>query len=72
MIGGASVYRQFLPYVDTVHITKIDLAPPSDSFFEDLDASPCWQPLGEELWQEENGVRYCFVTYRRQKTAGLS
>ena len=31
VIGGESVYRQFMPWVDTVHITKIDLAPRSDS-----------------------------------------
>ena len=65
VIGGASVYRQFLPYVDTVHITKIDRAPKSDSFFEDLDASPDWQAAEPEVWQEEDGVRYCFVTYKR-------
>ena len=65
VIGGASIYRQFLPYVDTVHITKIDRAPRSDSFFENLDASPDWQALEPEVWQEENGVRYCFLTYKR-------
>ncbi len=65
VIGGASVYRQFLPYVDTVHITKIDRAPKSDSFFENLDASPDWRALEPEVWQEENGVRYCFLTYKR-------
>ena len=65
VIGGASVYRQFLPYLDTVHITKIDLTPASDSFFENLDASPEWQALEPEDWQEEDGVRYCFQTYRR-------
>ena len=65
VIGGASVYRQFLPHVDTVHITKIDLAPASDSFFENLDASPDWQALEPEDWQEEDGVRYCFLTYKR-------
>ena len=65
VIGGASVYRQFLPYVDTVHVTKIDRAPASDSFFENLDASPDWRPREAEDWQEENGVRYCFVTYVR-------
>ena len=65
VIGGASVYRQFLPYVDTVHVTKIDRAPRSDSFFENLDASPDWRAREAEDWQEENGVRYCFVTYRR-------
>ena len=65
VIGGASIYRQFLPYVDTVHITKIDRAPRSDSFFENLDAAPDWQAVEPEVWQEEDGVRYCFVTYKR-------
>ncbi|MBR2808431.1 MAG: dihydrofolate reductase, partial [Oscillospiraceae bacterium] len=51
--------------VDTVHITKIDLAPPSDSFFPNLDVSPDWTCAEEGPWQEENGVRYCFCTYRR-------
>ena len=65
VIGGASVYRQMMPWVDTVHITKIDLAPPSDSFFPNLDASPDWTCAEEGPWLEENGVRYCFCTYRR-------
>ena len=65
VIGGASVYQEFLPYVDTVHITKIDRAPLSDRFFENLDASPDWQALEPEVWQEEDGVRYCFQTYER-------
>ena len=65
VLGGASVFRQFLPYLDTVHITKIDLAPKSDSYFENLDASPDWQAVEEENWQDEDGLRYCFVTYKR-------
>ena len=67
VIGGASIYRQFLPYVDTVHITKIDRAPRSDSFFENLDASPDFRIREEGDWQEENGFRYQFLTYERMK-----
>ena len=70
VIGGASVYRQFFPYLDTVHITKIDLCPESDSFFPDLDALPDWDGESED-WQEENGVRYCFCTYRKNNTVGF-
>lgn len=66
VLGGASVFRQFMPYLDTVHITKIDLAPKSDSYFENLDASDEWQAVEEENWQEEDGLRYCFVTYKRK------
>ena len=42
VIGGASVYRQFYPHCDRVFLTKIDLAPHSDSFFPNLDADPAW------------------------------
>lgn len=66
VIGGASVYRQFMPYLDTVHVTKIDLAPQSDSYFENLDSSPNWERTDEERWQSEGDIRYCFVTYKRR------
>ena len=66
VIGGASVYRQFMPYLDTVHITKIDLAPHSDSFFENLYSSPNCERIDEERGQSEGDIRYCFVTYKRR------
>ena len=66
VIGGASVYRQFMPYLDTVHVTKIDLAPQSDSYFENLDSSPNWERIDEERLQSEGDIRYCFVTYKRR------
>ena len=65
VLGGASVFKQFMPYLDKIHITKIDLAPESDSFFENLDVSPQWQKAEPENWLEEEGLRYCFVTYER-------
>ena len=65
VIGGASVYRQFFPWLDTVHITKIDLAPESDSYFPNLDEIEGWDCEAGQ-WQEENGFRYCFCTYRKR------
>lgn len=65
VLGGASVFKQFMPFMDTIHVTKIDLAPESDSYFENLDASPEWEAAEEEVWQEEDGLRYCFLTYKR-------
>jgi len=65
VIGGASVYRDFYPHMDCVHITKIELAPVSDSFFPNLDEDPAWQCTDSTPWMEENGIRYCFCTYRR-------
>ncbi|MBQ1575714.1 MAG: aminopeptidase, partial [Oscillospiraceae bacterium] len=66
VIGGASVFRQFFPYLDRVEITKIDLKPRSDSFFPDLDADPDWVCAAQGDWQEEDGIRFCFCTYERK------
>ena len=68
VIGGASVYRQMLPWIDTIYITKIRLAPPSDSFFPNLDEAPEWTCSESGPWLEEDGIFYCFCTYvRREK-----
>ena len=71
VIGGASVFRQFFPHLDRVLLTKIDLAPHSDSFFPDLDADPDWSCTEEGPWQEEDGVRYRFCTYERKRDGGM-
>ena len=52
-----------MPWIETVHITKIDLAPPSDSFFPNLDALPDWCCVEAGPWQEENGgTNYLEIT----------
>ena len=66
VIGGASVYRQFFPYLDRVHITKIELTPHSDSFFPDLDRLEDWECTEQGEWLEEDGLRYCFCTYDKK------
>ena len=66
VIGGGSVYRQFYPHCDRVFLTKIDLAPHSDSFFPNLDADPAWVCTDQGEWLEEDGLRYCFCTYERR------
>ena len=66
VIGGASVYMQFFNYLERVYVTKIDIEPPSDSFFPNLDRNPEWECVAQEPWEEENGIRYCFCTYERK------
>ena len=64
VIGGASVYKQFYPHLKRVYLTKIDLAPHSDSFFPNLDEEG-WRCTEQSQWLEEEGLRYCFCTYER-------
>ena len=68
VIGGASVYAQLYPWLTRVYVTKIDALPVSDSFFPDLDAAGDWTVTEDGPWQDENGVRFRFLTYERDMT----
>lgn len=67
VIGGASVYRQLLPWCDTAYVTKIDRAFPADCHFPDLDQDPAWERTEESAPLEQDGIIYRYVTYRRKK-----
>ncbi len=70
VIGGASVYKAMLPYVQRVYVTKIGARPVSDSFFPDLDADPGWRETNPGELMEEGGVPYRFAVYERTEQSG--
>ena len=61
VIGGASVYRQLLPYCRGAYVTKIHALPGSDVFFPDLDKRVDWRIAEEGAPVEDNGyiLRFC-------------
>lgn len=65
VIGGGSVYLQFLPYCDTAYVTKVYACPESDTFFPNLDQHPQWQLETVLQSGEENGIRYEMCLYKR-------
>lgn len=67
VIGGASVYRQMLPYIDRVYVTKLDVTPVSDSFFPNLDTDPDFLCTEAGLPQLEDGISYRFQIYDRRR-----
>ena len=67
VIGGESVYRAMLPYVDRVFVTKIDACPPSDAYFPNLDADADWTVTQRGGEKEQDGLRYEFITYERTR-----
>ena len=36
VIGGSTVYRQMLPYVDELYLTEVDISLPADTFFPEF------------------------------------
>ena len=65
VIGGASIYRQFLPLCDTAYITKIDYAYDADTYFPNLDSDPEWELASESEEQTYYDLAYTFTEYRR-------
>ena len=66
VIGGGSIYRQLLPYCDTAYITKVHIAPESDTFFPNLDESEDWYADQTLMQGEENGIGYEMLLYKRK------
>ncbi len=64
--GGESIYQQLLPFCEKAYITKIHATFPADTYFPNLDQLPEWEIAEEGEEQEENGVRFSFVLYRKK------
>ena len=52
VIGGATIYRLFLPHADKLYITEVDDAPEADTFFPDY--SEFGKTLSEEVHETDN------------------
>ena len=59
------MYEALLDRCDTAYVTKIHAAWPADCWFPNLDKNPAWYKAEEGETQEENGVQYHYVTYRK-------
>lgn len=67
IIGGETVYNQMLPYVDTVHVTKIDREYDADAYFPNLDKDEGWEITAESDEQYYFDTTYEFCKYERIK-----
>lgn len=67
VIGGASIYRQMLPYCDTAFVTKIKEAYQADTYFPDLDKDDNWEITEASETNVSSGVEYAFYKYERKK-----
>ena len=67
VIGGESVYRMMLPYVDTIYVTKIDHAYQADTYFPNLDKLSEWEIKETSEEKTYFDMIYEFVKYSRKK-----
>jgi dihydrofolate reductase len=68
IIGGASIYKQFLPVADKLYLTDIHKSYRADAFFPDFDLAD-WNTIeqSEPMHDEKTNVKYSFRTLSRNR-----
>jgi dihydrofolate reductase len=65
IIGGGSIYRQFLPIADRLFITHVHMKAPADIYFPEIDMN-IWEKTEEEEFTSEE-IPYTYTIYQRRK-----
>ena len=66
IIGGASIYKQTLPFVDKILLTKVDADGEAELFFTNLDEDPNFELESESESIEDNGYKIKFCVYKNK------
>ncbi len=64
VIGGARVYKDMLPYLEEVMVTKVDADGDAEVFFTNLDNLSNWKMVYEGEEQISNGYKFRCTTYK--------
>jgi len=64
VIGGASIYRQFLDYCDKIYLTEVDKETDADVYFPEFDKNLYDKEIVKS--GESKTLKYNFVIYRRK------
>lgn len=67
VIGGAEIYKTFLPYADRLYVTRIHASFEGDTYFPELNLEE-WVLVSKEdgIKDEKNPFHYEFNIYKRK------
>lgn len=63
IIGGASIYRQFLEYADKLYLTEVDMEADADVYFPEFDKTKFKKTIIKE--NSDGDLKYYHVLYER-------
>lgn len=66
IVGGESIYKQFLPYCNVAYITRIDYVYEADAYFPNLEAMPEWRLTADSEEQTYFNLEYTFQKFERR------
>ncbi len=64
IIGGESIYKQFIDLADTLYLTEVDAESLADTYFPKFKKEEFRREVLES--HEDSGIKYQFVKYRRK------
>jgi dihydrofolate reductase len=67
IIGGGSIYRQFMPIADRLYITHVHKKAPADIYFPEIDLK-IWEVTEKEefIASENQHIPYTYTIYLRK------
>jgi dihydrofolate reductase len=67
IIGGGSIYRQFMPIADRLYITHVHKKAPADIYFPEIDLD-IWEIREKEEYKTggNNTIPYTYTVYERK------
>jgi dihydrofolate reductase len=68
IVGGADIYRQILPRVDTIHLTRVHAEVPGDAVFPELPAHQ-WREVWKEYHPADERHAYAFTFSTLERVA---
>ena len=64
IIGGASIYKEFIDYASKLYLTEIDASDKeADTYFPEFDKSNYSKIILDK--NEENGIKYTHTIYKK-------
>jgi dihydrofolate reductase len=67
IIGGGSIYRQFMPLADRLMVTHIDAGFPADTFFPEISPEEWYVSENEDYVSEDpSQFSFSYTTYLRR------
>ena len=67
IIGGDSIYKEFLPYCDVAHVTRTDHVYDADAWVPNLEEDPAWVLTGESEEKTYFDLEFRFCRYERRE-----
>lgn len=67
IIGGASIYKQFMPFADRLYITHVHRNQPADVFFPEIDRKR-WKVIekSDSRINKKGDIPYTYIIYERK------